>query len=75
MEIKPDQVLLTGGRGLLGTELCKLEPKLLATDLEEFDVTDPDQMADFLAGRLRPATMDKDSIHVRVRELWTPSKA
>ena len=51
MEIKPDQVLLTGGRGLLGTELCKLEPKLLATDLEEFDVTDPDQMADFLTER------------------------
>ncbi len=51
MEINPDQVLLTGGRGLLGTELCKLESRLLSTDIEEFDVTDPDQMADFLTER------------------------
>ncbi|MBC8401188.1 MAG: sugar nucleotide-binding protein [Candidatus Marinimicrobia bacterium] len=51
MEINPDQVLLTGGNGLLGTEFRKQEPKLLATDLEEFDVTDPEQMADYLAER------------------------
>ncbi len=50
MEIRPGQVLLTGGKGLLGFELRKLEPGLLSTDLEDFDVTNPDQMSDYLAG-------------------------
>ncbi len=47
--IEPRQVLLTGGSGLLGSELRRLAPELLAPSHELFDLTDPAGMADYLA--------------------------
>lgn len=47
--IHPRQVLLTGASGLLGTELRRLAPDLLAPSHEAFDLTDAAGMADYLA--------------------------
>ena len=44
------QILLTGGSGLLGTELLKLESDLLAPSHEELDITDAAAVADYVAG-------------------------
>ena len=44
------QILLTGGSGLLGTELVKLESDLLAPSHEELDITDAAAVADYVAG-------------------------
>jgi len=43
------QILLTGGSGLLGTELQKLEPGLLAPSHEEFDITDAAAVSAYVA--------------------------
>ena len=43
------QMLLTGGSGLLGTELRKLESDLLAPSHEELDITDAAGVADYVA--------------------------
>lgn len=43
------QILLTGGSGLLGTELQKLESDLLAPSHEELDITDASAVADYVA--------------------------
>jgi dTDP-4-dehydrorhamnose reductase/ubiquinone/menaquinone biosynthesis C-methylase UbiE len=43
------QILLTGGSGLLGTELQKLEPDLLAPSHEEFDITDAAAVSAYVA--------------------------
>ena len=43
------QILLTGGSGLLGTELLKLESDLLAPSHEELDITDATAVADYVA--------------------------
>ena len=43
------QILLTGGSGLLGTELQKLESDLLAPSSEELDITDESAVGDYLA--------------------------
>lgn len=42
------QILLTGGSGLLGTELRKLEPDLLAPSREELDITDVAAVKDYV---------------------------
>jgi dTDP-4-dehydrorhamnose reductase len=41
--------MLTGGSGLLGTELLKLESDLLAPSHEELDITDAAAVADYVA--------------------------
>ena len=43
------RILLTGGSGLLGTELLKLESDLLAPSHEELDITDAAAVADYVA--------------------------
>ena len=43
------QILLTGGSGLLGTELLKLESDLLAPSHGELDITDAAAVADYVA--------------------------
>lgn len=43
------QILLTGGSGLLGTELLKLDSDLLAPSHEELDITDASAVADYVA--------------------------
>lgn len=45
----PAKTILTGGAGLLGTELLGLFPTLILTDIIDFDVTDMAQMEAFLA--------------------------
>jgi dTDP-4-dehydrorhamnose reductase len=42
------QILLTGGSGLLGTELQKLEPDLLAPSHRELDITDAAEVAHYV---------------------------
>jgi len=49
LPIDPAKVLLTGGSGLLGRELLRLEPRLLAPGRDEFDLTDRGQMEAYLA--------------------------
>lgn len=49
---KTVQILLTGGSGLLGTELLKLDSDLLAPSREEFDITDATAVADYVAAHL-----------------------
>ncbi len=46
------QILLTGGSGLLGTELLKLDSDLLAPSYEELDITDASAVADYVATHL-----------------------
>ena len=46
---KKVQILLTGGSGLLGTELLKLESDLLAPSHGELDITDAAAVADYVA--------------------------
>lgn len=43
------QILLTGGSGLLGTELRRLEPGLLAPSRDELDITDAAAVSDYIA--------------------------
>jgi len=43
------QILLTGGSGLLGTELTKLGPDLVAPSRDELDVTDAAAVATYVA--------------------------
>ena len=43
------QILLTGGSGLLGTELRELEPDLLAPSHAELDITDAGAVVDYVA--------------------------
>lgn len=43
------QILLTGGSGLLGTELLKLETDLLAPTHAELDITDAAAVEDYIA--------------------------
>ncbi len=43
------QILLTGGSGLLGTELRRLEPDLLAPSREQLDITDADAVVKYVA--------------------------
>lgn len=43
------QILLTGGSGLLGTELQKLESDWLAPSREELDITDAVAVVDYIA--------------------------
>lgn len=43
------QILLTGGSGLLGTELRRLEPHLLAPTREELDITDASSVQIYIA--------------------------
>jgi dTDP-4-dehydrorhamnose reductase len=42
------QILLTGGSGLLGTEIQKLEPDLLAPSHRELDITDAAEVAHYV---------------------------
>lgn len=42
-------ILLTGGSGLLGTELRKLRPDLAAPSRETLDITDTDAVRDYVA--------------------------
>jgi dTDP-4-dehydrorhamnose reductase len=49
--MRHDQILVTGGSGLLGRELRGLAPDLICPARAEFDVTDPDQMERFIAGK------------------------
>lgn len=44
----PSQILLTGGSGVLGTELRRCIPGMLAPLEDEFDVTNPAQMESYL---------------------------
>ncbi len=44
-------MLMTGGNGLLGGEIKKLLPEVLYTDKEDFDITNSQQMEDYLAGK------------------------
>ena len=48
--VEPRHILLTGGSGLLGTELRRRLPDAHAPGEEEFDVTRPDQMETYLDG-------------------------
>jgi len=48
MEITGQQLLLTGGSGLLGSEIRRLVPNILAPPRQDFDVTDYNQMTKFL---------------------------
>lgn len=50
MEMKAERILLTGGSGLLGGELLRLAPGLLAPGHQDFDVTDLPMMEEYLAG-------------------------
>ncbi len=43
------QILLTGGTGLLGTELRRLEPDLLAPSREQLDITDANAVREYVA--------------------------
>jgi dTDP-4-dehydrorhamnose reductase len=43
------QILLTGGSGLLGTELRQLEPDLLAPSRDELDITDAGAVETYVA--------------------------
>src|SRR3990167_3544793 len=43
------KILLTGGSGLLGTELRKHNKKILAPTSEELDITDYNDIDDYLA--------------------------
>ncbi len=43
------QILLTGGSGLLGTEILKLDPDLLAPSHRELDITDAAAVAAYVA--------------------------
>jgi dTDP-4-dehydrorhamnose reductase len=43
------QILLTGGSGLLGTELRRLEPHLLAPTREQLDITDAASVKKYVA--------------------------
>ena len=45
------QILLTGGSGLLGTELQKLESNLLAPTHAEFDITDAEAVSTYIEAR------------------------
>lgn len=47
------QILLTGGSGLLGTELLRVKPDLIAPSRDELDVTDAAAVAAYVAS-LRP---------------------
>ena len=47
------RILLTGGSGLLGTELLKLDAEIEAPGRKELDITDGDSVARCI-GRLRP---------------------
>ncbi|HEY9165190.1 MAG TPA: sugar nucleotide-binding protein [Candidatus Kryptonia bacterium] len=46
-----EKVLFTGGGGLLGREFQKILPGALYPSKREFDVTDPDRMETYVAGR------------------------
>ena len=46
------QILLTGGSGLLGTELLKLDSDLFAPSHDELDITDASAVADYVAAHL-----------------------
>lgn len=46
-----DKILVTGGSGLLGRELQKLMPQALFPGRDEFDVTNPELMERYLAGK------------------------
>lgn len=43
------QILLTGGSGLLGTELAKLGTNLVMPTRDELDITDPTAVAEYIA--------------------------
>ncbi|MDM8557421.1 sugar nucleotide-binding protein [Candidatus Parabeggiatoa sp. HSG14] len=49
--MKEDKILFTGGHGLLGSEVKQLWPNALYPTSSEFNVTDYQQMQDYLKGK------------------------
>lgn len=45
------RILFTGGNGLLGSEFKKIRPDLDYTDIEDFDITDYEQMRRYVQGK------------------------
>ena len=43
-----NKILLTGGSGLLGKEILKINPEILVPNHEEFDITNYKQMLDYI---------------------------
>ena len=43
-----NKILLTGGSGLLGKEIIKINPEILVPNHEEFDITNYKQMLDYI---------------------------
>lgn len=50
-EFQSVQILLTGGSGLLGRELLRLDDSLVAPSHEELDITDAKSVAEYVATR------------------------
>ncbi len=46
--INPEEVLITGGSGMLGSELKKLVPEAYFPSHGEFDITDHKKMDNFI---------------------------
>jgi len=47
----PSPILFTGGNGLLGSTFKRIRPDIQYTDVQDFDVTNYDQMTAYAAGR------------------------
>lgn len=71
--LEPSQILLTGGSGVLGAELRRCMPGIIAPTEYEFDVTNPTQMDSYVEGMavaclvhaaafVLPPVIDKDPI-------------
>jgi len=45
------RILFTGGNGLLGSEFKKIRPDLDYTDIEDFNITDYEQMRRHVQGK------------------------
>jgi len=44
-----NKILITGGSGLLGKEILKINPEILAPNHSEFDITNYNQMFDYIS--------------------------
>lgn len=49
--LKQEEILVTGGNGLLCGEIKKLWPRAIFTDLPEFDITDFNKMRQYINGK------------------------
>lgn len=67
-EFRNLRILLTGGSGLLGTALARLEPDLVAPPREELDVTDGAGVREYIS-RLQPDVVVHAAAATRNRDI------